>query len=79
MRLRPSDDQRTLFFQWELTYEGENAFSVTVNYWKSEKAVVKEHIKFIESNKMVATGRYRYLEDHFLTESLRVPDGMPRR
>lgn len=51
----------------ELTYEGENAFSVTVNYWKSEKAVVKAHIEFIESNKMVATGRYRYLDGNFLT------------
>lgn len=49
-----------------LTYEGENAFSVLANYWKDEQAVVKAHLEFIESNKMVATGRYRYLRSKSL-------------
>lgn len=46
----------------ELTYDGENAFSVRANYWKGIGAIVKAHVEFIESNKMVATGRYRYIE-----------------
>lgn len=42
----------------ELIYDGENAFTVTANYWKSVGALVKARLEFIESNKMVATGRF---------------------
>lgn len=52
----------------ELDYDGGNAFKATVNYWKSENAVAKAHLEFIESNKMVATGRYRYVEGTWLVE-----------
>ena len=44
----------------ELRYLGGNAFGITANYWKSGGCVVEAHVEFIESNKMVATGRYRY-------------------
>jgi len=48
--------------QVELIYDGQNAFTVTASYWKSVGAVVKARLEFIDSNKMVATGRYRYIE-----------------
>jgi hypothetical protein len=45
-----------------LQYLGGNAFRIEADYWKNTGCKVEAHIEFVESNKMVATGRYRYLE-----------------
>lgn len=46
----------------DLRYEGGNAFRVSVGYWSDLNCKVEAHIEFVESNKMIATGRYRYVE-----------------
>lgn len=46
----------------ELNYAGGNAFRISASYWSDLKCKVDAHIEFVESNKMIATGRYRYVE-----------------
>lgn len=46
----------------ELTYAGGNAFRIKARYWSDLECKVEAHIEFVESNKMIATGRYRYIE-----------------
>jgi hypothetical protein len=45
----------------ELIYDGGNAFRVKASYWSDLNCKVEAHIEFVESNKMIATGRYRYI------------------
>lgn len=45
-----------------LHYVGGSAFRIDARYWNDLGCQVEAHIEFVESNRMVATGRYRYLE-----------------
>ncbi len=47
----------------KIKYLGENAFSVAAEYWKDNNAQVTALIEFNETNKMVAHGRYHYIND----------------
>lgn len=49
----------------ELYYQGENTFSIKADYWYSKKCKVEAIIEFIESNKLIAQGRYLYTEGEF--------------
>jgi len=46
----------------EIRYLGENSFEIEASYWKELGCIVEAHLEFVESNKMMATGRYRYID-----------------
>lgn len=46
----------------KLRYLGGHAFGIDAEYWSDQGCKVEAHIEFSESNGMVATGRYRYLD-----------------
>ena len=54
-----------------LTYVGENRFTADIEYWKSDSGRVTGIIEFNESNKLLASGTYKYYQggnrfkDHF--------------
>jgi hypothetical protein len=46
----------------ELHYSGGDAFRIEARYWEDLGCRVEAQIEFVEGNRMVATGRYRYLD-----------------
>lgn len=44
----------------DLTYEGENKFKAIIQYWKHEGAEALATLEFNETNKMIASGTYKY-------------------
>ena len=44
----------------EVTYDGENNFSLTAKYWKDEEHLVTGTIQFEENSKYFGTGSYKY-------------------
>ncbi|MBK8498868.1 MAG: hypothetical protein IPL52_08635 [Flavobacteriales bacterium] len=55
-------DFQNIDLEVHLHYLEGNGFRIDANYWKNLDCKVEAHVEFVESNKMVATGRYRYLD-----------------
>lgn len=68
----------------DLTYEGENKFRALIQYWKHEGAEALATLEFNETNKMIASGTYKYYKgqsflNHFGSLQLFLLDNEPNR
>lgn len=54
--------EKNINLEIDLIYQGENKFQAIIQYWKHENAEALSTVEFNETNKMIASGTYKYIK-----------------
>jgi hypothetical protein len=76
--------EKNVNLEINIAYLGENKFSATIQYWKHENAEALSSFEFSETNKMIASGTYKYTKgqsftNHFGSLTLFLLENEPNR